>query len=252
MRATTLVALVGIPAYALFMVLAAPATFIANRAAAASDGRVHFSDARGTVWSGSVRARYDGTGGSFACDRVAWRLMPAKLVEARIAFDVEADCPDAQARVQVARGWSEWEASGGSARMAARSLAAFFPMVAAWRPEGSISVTADGLRWNEREMQGPITLEWRDAAVALSDVRPLGTYRITAQGAGDTAKLALSTVAGALRMTGQGELKLPRGVTFSGEARGEGAANAAALEPLLNLMGPRRPDGARPIEVRIR
>ena len=40
-------------------------------------------------------------------------------------------------------------------------------------------------------------------------------------------------------------------MTFSGEARGEGA-NAAALEPLLNLMGPRRPDGARSIEVRIR
>lgn len=251
MRAGTLVALVGIPAYALFMVLAAPATFIGNRAAAASDGRAHFSDAQGTLWSGSMRGRYDGTGGTFACDRIAWRLLPAKLVEARIAFDVQADCPDAQGRVQIARAWSEWEASGGSARVAGRALPAFFPMVAAWRPEGSISVTADGLRWNDREMQGPLTLEWRDAAVALSDVKPLGTYRLTAQGAGDTAKLALSTVAGAMRMTGQGELKLPGGVTFSGEARGEGA-NAAALEPLLNLMGPRRPDGARSIEVRIR
>ena len=251
MRAGTLVALLGIPAYAIFMVLEAPATFIGNRAAAASDGRVHFSDARGTLWSGSLRARYDGTGGTFACDRIAWRLMPAKLLEARIAFDVQADCPDAQGRVQIARSWSEWEASGGSGRVAARALSAFLPMVAAWRPEGSISVTADGLRWNDREMQGPLTLEWRDAAVALSDVKPLGTYRVTAQGAGDTAKLALSTVAGTLRMNGQGELKLPRGVTFSGEARGEGA-NAAALESLLNLMGPRRPDGARSIEVRIR
>jgi general secretion pathway protein N len=250
-RATTLIALVGIPAYALFMVLAAPATFIGNRAAAASGGRAHFSDARGTAWSGSMRARYDGTGGTFACDRVAWRLLPAKLIEGRIAFDVQADCPDAQARVQVARSWSEWEANAGSGRMAARALAAFFPMVAAWRPEGSISVTADGVRWNDREMQGPLNLEWRDAAVALSDVRPLGTYRVTAQGAGDTAKLALSTIAGTLSMTGQGELKLPGAVTFSGEARGQGA-NAAALEPLLNLMGPRRPDGARAIEVRIR
>ena len=44
---------------------------------------------------------------------------------------------------------------------------------------------------------------------------------------------------------------MPGAITFSGEARGQGA-NAAALEPLLNLMGPRRPDGARSIEVRIR
>ena len=251
MRAGTLIALVGIPAYALCLVLVAPATFIGNRAAAASGGRAHFSDARGTLWSGSLRASYEGTGGTFACDRIQWRLLPAKLIEARIAFDVRADCPDAQGQVQVARGWSEWEASGGSARVAARALTAFLPMVAAWRPEGSISVTADGLRWNDREIHGPLALEWSDAAVALSDVRPLGTYRIAAQGAGDTAKLVLSTVGGVLRMSGQGELKLPRGVTFSGDARGEGA-NAAALEPLLNLMGPRRPDGARAIEVRIR
>jgi general secretion pathway protein N len=251
MRPGMLIALVGIPAYALCLVLVAPATFIGNRAVAASGGHAHFSDARGTLWSGSLRGSYEGTGGKFTCDRLAWRLLPARLVEARIAFDVEADCPDAQGRVQLARGWSEWEAHGGSARVAARALVPFFPMVAAWRPEGSISVTADGLRWSDREIHGPLSLEWRDAAVALSDVKPLGTYRLTAQGIGDTAKLALTTVDGLLRMTGQGELKVGGALTFSGEARGEGA-NAAALEPLLNLLGPRRPDGARSIEVRIR
>ena len=251
MRPGTLVALVGIPAYAIFLVLVAPATFIGNRAAAASEGRAHFSDARGTLWSGSLRGRYEGTGGTFTCEELAWRFQPARLVEGRISFLVDAACQDLTGRVQVARGWSEWEANEGSAVLKARALPAFFPMVAAWRPEGSISVTADALRWNDREVQGPLTLEWRDAAVALSDVKPLGTYRLVAQGAGDTAKLALSTIAGALRLTGQGEVKLPRGATFSGEARGEGA-NAAALDPLLNLMGPRRPDGARSLEVRIR
>jgi general secretion pathway protein N len=251
MRAATLVALAGIPAYAVFLVLGAPATFIANRAAAWSDGHARFSDARGTLWSGSMRATYEGTGGTFTCDRVAWRLQPARLVEGRISFLVDAGCPDLTARAQVARGWSEWEATDASGVVKARALPAFFPMAAAWRPEGSIRIAADGLRWNDREMQGPLTIEWQDAAVALSDVRPLGTYRLTAQGVGDTARLALTTVAGALRMTGQGEVKLPRGATFSGEARGEGAS-AAALDPLLNLMGPRRPDGARSIEVRIR
>jgi general secretion pathway protein N len=232
-------------------VLVAPATFIAHRAAAASEGRVHFSDARGTLWSGSLRGQFDGTGGKFACDRISWHLVPGKVLEGRIAFDVQADCPDAQAKVQVARGWSDWEASGGNARIAARALPAFFPLVAAWRPEGSISLTADGVRWNDRELQGPLTLEWRDASVALSDVKPLGTYRLAALGAGDTAKLTLSTLDGTLKMSGEGEVKLPRAATFSGEARGDGA-NAAALEPLLNLVAPRRPDGARSIEVRIR
>ena len=107
------------------------------------------------------------------------------------------------------------------------------------------------VRWNERETQGSVTWSRRDASVALSDVRPLGTYRLTAQGGGESVQLALSTIAGALTMSGKGEVKLPRGTTFSGEARGE-AASAAALEPLLTLMGPRRADGARAIEVLIR
>jgi general secretion pathway protein N len=127
----------------------------------------------------------------------------------------------------------------------------FYPVVAAWRPEGTVQVNTQQVRWNEREMQGNVNVEWRDASVALSDVRPLGTYRLTAQGAGESVQLALSTIAGALTMSGKGEVKLPRGTTFSGEARGE-AASAAALEPLLTLMGPRRADGARAIEVQIR
>lgn len=251
MRTRVLVAAIGIPAYALFMVLTAPASFLAARATRASEGRVHFSDTYGTLWSGSVRAHVEAPGGAYQLDRVAWRLLPAKLAEGRIAFDVSADSREASGHVQMLRGWSDWEARAGAARVDSRVLPVFFPIVAAWRPEGSVSVTADGVRWNGREMHGPIALEWRDAAVALSDVRPLGSYRLVAEGVGDSVRIALSTLAGALQLSGKGEAGLARGTTFSGEARGDGAS-AAALEPLLNLMGPRRPDGARSIEVRIR
>jgi general secretion pathway protein N len=233
------------------MVLTAPATFIGSRASHAADGRLHFSDANGTLWAGSLRAHVDAPGGAFTVDRIAWRLAPGKLIEGRIAFDVEVDSREARGNVQLLRGWSYWEARGGAGRFEARVLPIFYPVVAAWRPEGSVSFSADGVRWNDREMLGPLSVEWRDAGVALSDVKPLGTYRLAVQGVGESAKLALSTIAGALRITGQGEAKVPRGVTFSGEAKGEGAASAT-LEPLLNLMGPRRPDGARSIEVRIR
>ena len=251
MKPGTLVALVGIPAYALFMVLTAPATFIGNRVSHAADGHVQFSDASGNLWAGSLRAHVDAPGGAFTVDRIAWRLAPSALMEARLAFHIEVDSREARGSVQLLRGWSYWEARGGSASLEARVLPVFYPIVAAWRPEGSVSMSADGVRWNDKELLGPISVEWRDAGVALSDVRPLGSYRLTAQGAGESAKLALSTIAGALRISGQGEAKVPRGMTFSGEARGEGNA-ASALEPLLNLMGPKRPDGARSIEVRIR
>ncbi|MBC8023790.1 MAG: type II secretion system protein N, partial [Burkholderiales bacterium] len=243
-------AAIGIPAYAAFMVLTAPATFIASRASRATDGRVHFDETQGTLWSGSLRAQGQAPGG-VVLDRIAWRLVPAALAEGRIAFDVEVDSREARGNVRILRGWSEWEARSGAVRVDARALPAFFPLATAWRPEGSVSIVSDGVRWNEREIHGPFTLEWRDAAVALSDVKPLGTYRLVAQGAGENAKLVLSTIAGALRVSGQGDWKVTRPITFSGEARAE-PGSAAALEPLLNIMGPKRPDGARSIEVRIR
>jgi general secretion pathway protein N len=182
---------------------------------------------------------------------VAWQLVPARLAEGRAAFNVQLDCPDAQASAQLLRGWSEWEVRTGTAQVAARALPVFFPLVAAWRPDGMLYASADGVRWNEREIHGPLWLEWRDASVALSDVRPLGVYRIAAEGMGDAAKLTLTTASGALQLEGRGEVKVAQGATFSGEARAE-ALSAAALEPLLKVMGPRRPDGARSIEVRIR
>jgi len=60
----------------------------------------------------------------------------------------------------------------------------------------------------------------------------------------------VATVSGPLRIAAQGTLTTASGLSLSGDARGEGAA-AAALEPLLNLIGPRRPDGARALEIRL-
>jgi hypothetical protein len=87
--------------------------------------------------------------------------------------------------------------------------------------------------------------------VSLSNVKPLGAYRLVAHGAGEVVALAISTLSGPLVLGGKGEARIAGGATFSGEARAEGT-EAAQLEPLLNLMGPKRPDGARSIEVRIR
>jgi len=60
----------------------------------------------------------------------------------------------------------------------------------------------------------------------------------------------VTTIKGPLRVTGSGTASPSSGFTFKGEARGEGEA-AKALEPLLDLMGPRRPDGARALELRL-
>ena len=93
-------------------------------------------------------------------------------------------------------------------------------------------------------------MELRGVATSLSEVRPIGDYRIDLRTDGGTTNATVTTLGGPLRIRGQGTLSGTANVICRGEARAE-AAQAAALEPLLDRMGTRRPDGARAIDWRL-
>lgn len=245
---TPAIAALGVVAFAAFLVATAPARFIAARVAAQAP-EIEFLDAQGTLWRGNAKLRVATPGGPFVLDLVDWRFVPAELVAGKLAFDTNVASGGLDARVRVARGLTSWELSALDANARAGLAATLFPLAGTWRPEGTVNITSPALAWDGRELRGAIYLDWKDAAVALSEVKPLGSYRLEVRGEGPAAPVKLLTTAGALRMTGQGTLTLPSRFTFSGEARGEGES-ARALEPLLELLGPRRADGARALEVR--
>ena len=114
-----------------------------------------------------------------------------------------------------------------------------------------MSATVASLELAGREARGNLQLEWRNAASALSEVKPLGSYRAEVAAEGAAASLRVSTIEGALRVTGQGRLEFPSRLAFTGEARAE-ASKAGALQPMLDLIGPARPDGSRAIDWRTR
>jgi len=134
-------------------------------------------------------------------------------------------------------------------RADAAQLAAVAPLLGAWRPQGALTLSAPALAWDDGRARGTARAEWRNASLALTDVRPLGDYRIEASAEGGPAAFTVTTLDGALRIAGHGTFAPPDALAFSGEARAVGNA-AAALEPLLNLLGPRRADGARTLEWR--
>jgi general secretion pathway protein N len=113
-----------------------------------------------------------------------------------------------------------------------------------------VTLAAPELHWNGDEARGSLQAEWRGAAIALSPVHPLGSYRLEAQGDGGPMKLSVATLEGPLRVTGRGTFSPPSRARFSGDARAEGDS-ARSLDPLLDLMGPRRADGARSVELRL-
>jgi general secretion pathway protein N len=183
-------------------------------------------------------------------ERIEWHFRPARLAAGRLAFDVSVAANGIDANAELARSVSGWELASLKATIKAATLPAILPLVAAWRPEGTVVIASPALAWNDRGTRGTASAEWRDAALALTDVRPLGSYRIEAAGDGGPTRIDVTTLSGPLRISGHGELAPPARLTFTGEARGEGDA-AKSLDKLLDLMGPRRADGARALDVRM-
>lgn len=250
MRASTNAAL-GLAAYSVFLIAKIPAAWIGAQLQATFPGRVAVTDASGTLWQGKARVQVSpGRGTVVTLDHVDWRFVPAPLLRGEIAFQVQAGITNFSGAARVARGFSAWRVESMKADGDASALATFVPLLGAWRPAGPVTLAIPEAVLRGQEARGELQLEWRDATTALSEVRPLGSYRATWKGETGPGRIEVATVRGPLRIIGKGTTTPGLRVAFSGEARGEGE-QAKALEPLLDLMGPRRPDGARALELRL-
>lgn len=241
-------AVLGLAAYAAFLAALTPASFVAARIEEATRGGLQLRDASGTIWNGKAAAVVATPAGPFAIDELQWRFLPARLLGGVALFAVEANTEDLKVAGEAGRGLGAWKVPTLAASGTAAGTASFLPLLAAWRPAGNLAIEASDLELRESELRGTARIRWSAAALGLSDVRPLGTYVAELRGEGGPAKITLTTVDGPLRITGGGTFSPPVRIAFKGEARAEGAA-AAQLQPLLDLIGPRRADGARTIDV---
>lgn len=241
--------LLAVAAYGVFLVATLPAAVVAPRLPAATMGQVTLTDVGGTVWNGSARVAIAARGAAFALDEVRWEFLPSRLLAGRVAFAVKARLGTLKGEAEVARTPLAWRADGVRAQGDASSISALVPFAAAWQPAGEIALAAESVTWDGAAASGTATLGWRDASLALTPVRPLGTWRAEARAEGATAKVTLATVKGPLRLSGDGTLAIPGRLAFAGEARSE-AGRERDLEAVLALLGPRRPDGAHAISIR--
>jgi general secretion pathway protein N len=248
MRPLRLLAL-GAIAYAAFLVATLPAAVVAPRLAAATGGQARLANVTGTVWNGSARLSITARGLALALDEVRWRFLPSRLAAGRVAFAVEARLGSLRGEAQASRTPLAWRVDELRASGDASALAAVLPLAASWQPAGTLSLEAPSMTWDGERVAGSATAEWRDAALALSSVRPLGSWRAQANAEGAAIKFSLATLKGPLRLSGNGTAPLAGRVAFSGEARAE-PGREKDLESLLALLGPRRADGAHALELR--
>lgn len=239
------------------LVVFAPAAWLANAVASATDQRLLLADARGTVWTGSAVAVLTGGVGSRDATslpgRLGWslhlkglglevRLQHACCLNGTVALQVKPGFGRTEYTLVPPAGWvGQWPAAllgglgtpfntmqlGGSVRLESRSL----------------RVESVQGRW---VVDGRADFDIVEASSRLSTLQSLGTYRMSVYG--DSANpgislLSLTTGGGALQLSGSGTWG-PAGVRFRGEARAS-AIEETALSNLLNIIG--RRDGARSV-----
>lgn len=250
MRAGTL-AIVGIAAYSAFLVAMVPARWLAARMGIDAPGRYTVHEVEGTLWKGSAKALVSAPGGSLVVDRAQWNFLPSRLLHGRVAFAIKLRGAGFDAAYEAGRSIRGWGVRDLAVRADAALAAAALPLIARWRPEGSLTAHAPSIDVSGPEVRGNLRVELKGAATSLSAVRPLGSYRAEITGEGASGGIALTTLEGPLRLAGQGRVEWPARFTFTGEARGEGPS-AGPLEPLLQMLGPARPDGARALDWQLR
>ena len=242
----------------------APAQWLAALLAEASGGRLLLAEARGTVWSGSavlVLAAGPGARDAQALPgRLAWTLAPGWADGGpTVRLSLQQACCLPQGLGLVATpGWGGWRLTGPETasptvpvvlgRWPAAWLAGLGTPWNTLKPTGTMQLTSPGFEIESVQgrlrFSGSAELQLLDVAASLSTLPWLGDYRLALTGdaaRGDAATVVLSTLRGALQLSGQGQIAAGR-LRFEGQAEAA-VGSEAALANLLNIIGRRQ--GAR-------
>lgn len=229
----------------------APAALVASAVARASGQHLFLADPQGSWRDGSAALVLAGGPGADRATlipgRLAWRVDLARLWRGDVGL---ALLPSGGTALHLALGlgpggWTARQSAptAWSLRLPAQVLQG---LGAPWNtiaPSGVLTLTLRGatLRHDagRTRMEGGAELLASDMSSRLSQIAPLGDYRIAITGSGDGASFAVSTPEGPLRITGSGGWS-------SGRVHFQGQASAApdeqqGLAVLLGLIG--QPEG---------
>jgi general secretion pathway protein N len=228
-----------------------PAAWLGPIVERQTGGRLTLGDAQGTLWRGSAfLGGAPGAGGAVTPllpGRFSWRLSPLVLV-GNVALQLENPLALSQP-LRVDGSWSQWQVSPAELLLPAEGLSGLGAPLNTLAPSGVMR-----LKWSALELvrqqqavavNGRTVLTMSDMGSRMSPVRPLGSYELAMDWQGQQARLNLTTVRGALLLSGSGTLDRGR-LQFSGQAS---AANGyeETLGNLLNLLGQRRMVGGKNI-----
>lgn len=230
---------------AVALIAFAPAVWLGASLPSLSQGRLVLQDARGTVWTGSGKLLLAGGIGSRDMaalpGRINWRLRP-NWSGLTVTLNAEC-CTPLPLLGRLRMGWQSQELQLDNALLQwpAALLAGLGTPFNTIQAEGSLRLNTQQLvlqRFDGRMgFTGTVQLQALDISSRLSTVAPVGSYQLVLSG-GPAPSLALSTLAGALKLSGSGNWVGAR-LRFSGVATVEPEL-LGAFTNLLNIIGRRQ------------
>jgi len=232
---------VGLAAYALGLLVYAPATLIDAALGQVSSGRLRLAEARGTLWSGAGLIEIRASGGKTGVAKsIAWRFLPQSLLRGHLDCEIRLDQTDRGFPVAIYP--SQIELSDATIAFPAMILGLVVPKLGPLRLTGEVLIRVAHLSFGLGGTRGSATLQWHDAGSALTTVSPLGDYQLNLDSETAIAKMTLSTLKGPLQIDGGG--------TWPAGGRPSFLATALVpreyqdqLEPLLRLIAVERGQG---------
>lgn len=248
-------ALIGISAA---LIAFAPASWLARALASASNEHLLIVDTRGSVWNGSGVLVLTGGAGSRDASALPGRLhwqMSVKGLALQLAARQDC-CINGELLLGIKPGFGRMDLSVDTkadwlARVPAGLLAGLGTPWNTLQLGGSLRLSARDLRLESVQGRwrqfGELQLDLLNLSSRVSTVAPLGSYRFTVTadpGNPGVSTMRLSTLEGALQLSGVGVLNPGGKSRFTGEA-GAAPGREEALNNLLNIIGRRQ--GARSI-----
>lgn len=238
-------------AVALTVLACFPAAWLGPMVEQQTGGRLTLGDAQGTLWRGSAfLGGAPGAGGAVTPllpGRFAWRLSPLVLF-GHVALQLENPLALSQP-IRIEGSWSQWQVSPAELMLPAEGLSGLGAPLNTLAPSGVMRLSWTTLELVRQQqtvaVNGRTVLVMNDMGSRMTPIKPLGSYELAMDWHGQQAQLNLSTVRGALLLSGTGSLDRGR-LQFSGQASAA-SGYEETLGNLLNLLGQRRMVGGKNI-----
>ena len=251
MRRLVILLAAGLVSIALTVLAFCPAAWLSSALEKQTGGRLTLGDAQGTLWRGSafigVAPGRNDPVTPLLPGRFAWRISPLLLLG---QVDVELENKESlEQPLKITGGWSQWQFSPDAVQLPAERLAGLGAPLNTIQPSGQMKLSWGPMQLARQgqsvALTGAMNMDLTDIASRLSQIRPLGAYRIAVNFNGTDANMELKTSSGPMLLSGTGTLKNGQ-FHFSGQAEAE-EGQEQKLANLLNLLGQHHKDGNKDV-----